>query len=62
VDEAISGATVVQEGEVEDVIKDALQREEDVKDGAWLVGEEEMRGFVNSERWSLGQLASLGGR
>lgn len=30
-----------------------LQLEEQ-KDEAWLVGEEEMKVFVNSERWSLG--------
>jgi len=37
--------------EAEEAAKSVLEEEKE----AWLVGEEEMKVFVNSEKWSLGQ-------
>jgi phosphatidylinositol glycan class S len=53
-DEAIGIAGEGNE-EVEQVVKAELSKEGKIKEGAWLIGDEEMKGFINTERWSLGQ-------
>jgi phosphatidylinositol glycan class S len=42
-----------QSGDAVDIVKDELSGN---VDEAWQVGEEEMKVFVNSEKWSLGKL------
>ena len=39
--------------DAEDIAKELIDRQ---REQAWLVGEEETKIFVNSERWSLGLL------
>jgi phosphatidylinositol glycan class S len=42
------------DAQAEEVVKADLEKGANGNEGAWLIGEEEMRGFINSERWSLG--------